>query len=200
MINLKKILFVLPILALFVDANAQLKYTSDGRLTIGDTTPYKFYLMTINGTGAWFNCKNNNFFQIDVTPSSPRIAGTENKIVFYNSQNNVYNSILVKNVYNQSDERAKTNIKNLTNGLNTVLKLRPVSYNFVDDYQKSASKLGENNYEIGLLAQDVEKVLPNVVTTDDNGYKLINYNAMIPILIDAIKTLQAEVEELKNRK
>lgn len=65
---------------------------------------------------------------------------------------------------------------------------------------KSLYKTGGNGNEIGLLAQEVEKVLPNVVITDPDGNKLINYTAIIPVMIDAIKTLQAEVEELKNNK
>ena len=51
--------------------------------------------------------------------------------------------------------------------------------------------------EIGLLAQEVESILPGAVLTDDNGSKLINYNALIPVLIDAVKALQTEVEAVK---
>lgn len=61
-------------------------------------------------------------------------------------------------------------------------------------------RTGGNGNEIGLLAQEVEKVLPNVVITDPDGNKLINYTAIIPVMIDAIKALQAEVEELKSNK
>mgnify|MGYP002084472046 CR=1 FL=1 len=55
-----------------------------------------------------------------------------------------------------------------------------------------------NNLEIGLLAQEVEKILPSIVYTDDEGKKLINYIALIPVLIESVKTLQAEVDELKS--
>lgn len=94
----------------------------------------------------------------------------------------------------------KTNVQSLNNGLNSILQLRPVSYTFSDSSDKSLYKTGGNGNEIGLLAQEVEKVLPNVVITDPDGNKLINYTAIIPVMIDAIKTLQAEVEELKNNK
>lgn len=54
-------------------------------------------------------------------------------------------------------------------------------------------KTGGNGKEIGLLAQEVEQVLPNVVLTDPDGKKLINYTAIIPVMIQAIKELKAEV-------
>lgn len=61
-------------------------------------------------------------------------------------------------------------------------------------------KTGGNGKEIGLLAQEVEQVLPNVVLTDPDGKKLINYTAIIPVMIQAIKELKAEVETLKDAK
>lgn len=63
----------------------------------------------------------------------------------------------------------------------------------------SKFKSGGDGKEIGLLAQEVEAILPNVVLTDDEGKKLINYTALIPVMIDAIKALQKEVEALKNK-
>ena len=55
------------------------------------------------------------------------------------------------------------------------------------------------NQEIGLLAQDVEKVLPNLVFTDNEGKKLVDYISLIPILIKAIDEQQKEINELKSR-
>lgn len=197
--NLKSLL-VVALLCVCVGANAQLKYTSEGKITLGDTSPHEFYTMTMNATGAWLKCKTNNFFQIDLTPSIPRLAGTGDQVCFYNTRTSTFNSIQVKNVYNYSDARAKTNVQNLNNGLSSILKLRPVSYTFADNSSSSILKTGGNGNEIGLLAQEVEKVLPNVVLTDDEGNKLINYTAIIPVMIDAIKTLQSEVETLKSNK
>ena len=50
------------------------------------------------------------------------------------------------------------------------------------------------------MAQEIEEVLPNLVYTDDEGRKLVDYTAIIPILIDAVKSLQQEVETLKTHK
>jgi hypothetical protein len=195
-----KVVIALVALIVCTTVNAQVKYDSNGRFTIGDTTPYGFYAQTIFGNGMYFKCKTSNFFQIDVTPASTRLASHSDQVVFYNTQSSVFNSIQVKNVYNYSDARAKSNIQSLNNGLNSILKLRPVSYTFADQADRSIFKTGGNGLEIGLLAQEVEAVLPNIVLTDPDGKKLINYTAIIPILIDAIKTLQQEVEVLKQNK
>lgn len=81
----------------------------------------------------------------------------------------------------------------------TIDKLNAVTYDFKDTDPATANvfKTGGNGKEIGLLAQEVEQVLPNVVLTDPDGNKLINYTAIIPVMIQAIKDLKAEVETLK---
>lgn len=135
-----------------------------------------------------------------MTPAATRLASHYDQVVFYNTKTSTFNSIQVKNVYNYSDARAKTNVQSLTNGLDYIRQLRPVSYTFSDNSDKNLYRTGGNGNEIGLLAQEVEKVLPNVVITDPDGNKLINYTAIIPVMIDAIKTLQTEIEELKSNK
>lgn len=175
---------------------------------MGADSPYLYYSMTVAGNGIYFNHTNNRFFQIDVsTAGAPRIAGHNNEVVFYNSQSKTYNSIQVKNVYNYSDAKAKTGIRTLTQGLEIVGRLHPVTYNFAggesndmnNTVMSHTNKYTGGNAEIGLLAQEVEAVLPNVVFTDEEGKKLINYTALIPVLIDAIQALREEVDMLKEK-
>lgn len=199
-INYSKATLVLVALFVCTSLGAQIKYDSNGRLTIGETTPYEFYGITAYGGGVYLKSKTSNFFQIDCTPAGSRLASHGDQVVFYNTKTSTFNSIQVKNVYNYSDARAKTNIQSLNDGLDCILKLRPVSYVFSDNSNKTLYRTGGNGKEIGLLAQEVEAVLPNVVITDPDGNKLINYTAIIPVMIDAIKALQAEVEELKSNK
>ena len=61
----------------------------------------------------------------------------------------------------------------------------------------SANKVSSK--EIGFLAQDLENVVPQAVTTDSDGNKLVNYNAIIPILTGAIQELEAKVVELEQK-
>lgn len=197
-----KSIFTIVLLIVVVSVNAQIRYTTNGRLTIGNTQPYEFYNQTIYGTGMYFKFDTSNFFQIDVSPAATRLASHLNQIVFYNTKTNTFNSIQVKSVYNQSDARDKTNIQTLNQGLNLISQLRPVRYDFKNKDAESSAKfrLGGEGKEIGLLAQDVEQVLPDIVLTDPDGKKLINYTALIPILIDAVKELRTELEELKASK
>lgn len=195
-------LVTLTITLLFsLSASAQFKY-QNGRVLIGNATAFGSYPIVVAGGGMYFNHTNNRFFQVDVMNiGAPRLAGHNNQVVFYNTQTNTYNSIQVNTVYNYSDANAKTNIRNLNNGLSIIRNLRPVSYNFVGNEARKGinNQYTGDNAEIGLIAQELENVLPNLIYTDEDGKKLVNYIALIPVLIDAVKTLQDEIEELKNK-
>lgn len=182
-------------------ANAQIKYDSNGRLTFGKTAPFAFYDITVNGNGMYFKCKNSNFFQIDVSPDGgTRLASHGNDVVFYNTQSGSYNSIQVQSVYNASDIRLKTNIKPLNNCLPLLMKLKTYSYNFKNNGASTRSASNTQSQEYGLLAQDVEKILPNLVITDSNGVKLLNYTELVPMLINAVQSLTKRIEVLEAEK
>lgn len=84
--------------------------------------------------------------------------------------------------YYTSDERLKTNIKPITSALHKVAQLQGIEF----DWNELSDKTG---HEVGVLAQAVEKVLPEAVTTRENGYKAVKYEKLIPLLIEAIKEL-----------
>jgi hypothetical protein len=88
-----------------------------------------------------------------------------------------------------SDKRVKENIKTIDNSLEKVNQLRGVEFN----------KIGEDKKSIGVIAQEIEKILPEVVREDDKGMKSVAYGNITGILIEAIKELKAEVEELKKQ-
>ena len=52
-------------------------------------------------------------------------------------------------------------------------------------------------HDVGVIAQEIEEVLPEVVETRDSGYKAVKYEKIVPLLIESIKDLKAEIEELK---
>jgi len=54
-------------------------------------------------------------------------------------------------------------------------------------------------HDIGVIAQEVEKIIPEVVTTRDNGFKAVKYEKMVALLIQAIKELSEEVQELRDK-
>ena len=89
-----------------------------------------------------------------------------------------------------SDRRLKKNIKTLTSGLSIVNQLRGVRYNWKDE-----SRTGN---KIGFIAQEVEDVLPELVKTRENGFKGVNYAEMTAVLVEAVKELSKQIDELKN--
>ena len=86
-----------------------------------------------------------------------------------------------------SDIRLKTNIKPFENTLEKIVQINGVSFNWIDSNAKSG----------GIIAQDVEKVFPELV--NDGDHKTVNYNGLIGVLIESIKELKQEVEDLKSR-
>lgn len=95
-------------------------------------------------------------------------------------------------LYN-SDRRLKDNIQTLDGGLAKLLQLHPVSFTW-----NSGPRKGK--HDIGLIAQDVQKVQPELVNTDTTtGYLAVDYPKLAPILIKAIQEQQAEIDALKAR-
>jgi len=85
-----------------------------------------------------------------------------------------------------SDINLKENIHTVQNALDVVNNLRGVSFNWKES--------GRSSY--GVIAQELQKVLPELVHGDNP--KTVNYNGIIGVLIEAVKELKKEIEELKN--
>jgi hypothetical protein len=96
-----------------------------------------------------------------------------------------------------SDKRFKKDIKPIENALDKINKLTGVTYNW------RTSEFKERNFtnhpQIGLIAQEVEKILPEAVIIDENGYYGVNYNMIVPILMEAVKEQQATLNKQKNK-
>jgi len=86
-----------------------------------------------------------------------------------------------------SDATLKTNVETLTGSLDAVKALRGVSYDWIEN----------GNSEVGVIAQEVEEVIPDVVSTNDQGIKSVKYGNLVGVLIEAIKEQQAQIDELK---
>ena len=98
-----------------------------------------------------------------------------------------------------SDETLKTNIANIENPMEKVAQLNGVSYNWTDEAQAKYNHLNGDK-EVGVIAQQVEKVLPEMVGTRDDGTKAVRYERMCALLIECVKDLQNQVNELKGAK
>jgi hypothetical protein len=93
-----------------------------------------------------------------------------------------------------SDKRLKENISPIPNALEKVLQISGNTFDWKSGFSEIHSHSGT---DVGVIAQEVEKVLPQVVTTRENGYKAVQYEKIIALLIEAVKELQEEVNQLK---
>lgn len=95
-------------------------------------------------------------------------------------------TVTAADINSTSDKNLKTNIKTVENSLETIQALRGVSFDW--------KNTGKSSY--GVIAQELEKILPELVNTGDQ--KSVNYNGLIGVLIEAVKELSNEVNDLKN--
>ena len=101
-----------------------------------------------------------------------------------------------------SDVALKENIVNIPSPMNLVKKINGVLFDWKQDYIDS--KGGEDGYfvrkkDVGILAQDVEKVLPEVVATRQDGIKAVKYDRLVSLLIECVKDLQGQIDKLKGK-
>ena len=204
---------------------------SNGRLYIGDqSTRYltditgQYGSVQVNGSGAanWegYSIDGRAVFMHDGGTSTGIYNDVDNEWLFYgihNSSTYMYHNNSNKieatsggayisgsltasgNVTAYSDARLKTNVNTINDALGIVGKLRGVSF----DWKESGK------HSIGVIAQEVEKVLPEVVlestatdpqTKEETTVKTVDYGKIVGVLINAINELKEEVEELKNAK
>jgi hypothetical protein len=111
-------------------------------------------------------------------------ANTSSSKLTYNPSSGTLTSTIVTS---SSDAALKYDINTYENALDVIKSLRGVSFKWKDNNQKN----------VGLVAQEVEEILPEVVISS-SGLKSINYSSIVGVLVEAIKEQQAQIEELKN--
>lgn len=95
--------------------------------------------------------------------------------------------------FSTSDIRLKDNIKSIDKALDKVNSIQGIEFDWIEKEEVH----GNSGHDIGVIAQEIEKVLPDIVTTRDNGYKAVKYEKIVPLLIEAIKDLSKQVDGLK---
>lgn len=104
--------------------------------------------------------------------------------------------------YYSSDERLKENVVLIGEPIEKLMQIRGVSFDWTEEHIKS--KGGEDGYfvrkhDIGVIAQEIEKVLPEIVATRNNGYKAVKYEKIVPLLIECIKEQQTQINQILAR-
>ena len=105
----------------------------------------------------------------------------------------VVGNVKASNFLNSSDARLKERVKPVLNSMEIVRKLNPVSYFWNTEGVKQGGNA--NVEQIGFIAQELEKILPNVVNTNSEGFKSADYTKIIPVLTKAIQEQQTQIEK-----
>ena len=157
----------------FDKANAAYNYANTISLSGEIAGDNVIVLYTVTG--------NNIVANTSIT--TPTITVTNNVV----TDNVTANLITAVDVNTTSDISLKTNIHQITNSLDTLEKITGIAFNWKSDGLKS----------YGISAQEIEKVLPEIVKTRGDGYKGVNYLNLIAFLIEAIKELKKEMADIK---
>lgn len=96
-----------------------------------------------------------------------------------------------------SDIRLKKNIQSLSVKSSDILKINGISYNWKPEVHPVKRFDSDNTY--GVIAQEIELYFPELVSTDPQGYKMVDYQGLIPVLIESLKSQNEKVTELENR-
>jgi hypothetical protein len=163
-------------------------FSHSGRMDVAWTT-----LNSVSRTRLWSSVSDVVNASIDLY--------SDNKIEFYTNgsirasiQNTgdfrAYGDVIA---YYSSDKRLKKNIKPIENAVQSVMKLG--GYSFDWDEVNQATYHGK---DYGVIAQEVEALFPEMVTKRDTGYLAVKYERLIPVLIQAVKEQQKEIEKLRS--
>lgn len=142
--------------------------------------------LTVSNTAA---TNPNKFFRLNSTGGIEIVNSAYTTVLF--SFTNAGDLTATGNVTGYSDETLKDNIQTIPDALDKVIQLRGVEFDRKD--------IEGNPHQIGVIAQEVEKVIPEVVMTHEDGIKSVAYGNLVGLLIEAIKELKEEVNELKAR-
>ena len=98
--------------------------------------------------------------------------------------------VITGSLYNTSDVRLKENITEISTAkMNDLFTLNPLVFNYKNDKTKKI--------HYGFLAQDIEKVFPELVEDNMSGHKTVNYQELVPLMLAKMKNMQEQIDELK---
>jgi len=175
----------------------QIRQTTNGRLEatlVGDSAGI-FQLVEPGGESFVFSVDASGTQDITTSGQLTIQSGTDDNIVLDPQGTgitsvvgdlSVSGDVTGANLNTTSDERVKENIITIDNALEKAMQLRGVYYN----------KIGQEKKEVGVIAQEIEKILPEVVN-NTSDIKTVSYGNIVGLLIEAIKELKKEVDALK---
>ena len=186
---------IIPLLPAGVVSSSAQIITSNA-ITLGTHTTGN-YIQTITGTANQITVAGSGLESADVTLSIPQNIHTSATPTFAGlTINGAITATGDITAYYTSDERLKENIQPIQNALSKVETISGNEYNWKEGFDEIHTKKGN---DIGVIAQEIQKILPQAVVERDNGYLGVNYEKIIPLLIESIKELSAKIKELENK-
>lgn len=197
----------------------RMRITSSGFVGIGTTAPtYRLQvsdtiasvtafgnfaaLQSIGGTGYRWSLNNDSTFRLQYTTNgfstitTPLFVTSNGALGVGVTPTNTAGRLEAANdivAFSSSDKRWKTNIKNIDSPLEKISQINGVEFDWIEDEPVHGNK----GHDIGVIAQEIEKILPDAVQTRESGMKAVKYEKVIPLLIEAVKEQQKQIEELK---
>jgi len=139
------------------------------------------------GNSAGYDLEGNN--KLCIGGNSLIYGEFDNQLVKVNG------TMEIATAYTSSDKRWKKDVEPLEGASQKIGRLKGVSYLWRrDEFPKKGFPAGR---QLGLIAQEVEKIVPEVVNTDSQGYKSVSYDSLVPLLIEALKEQQQTIAKLQ---
>jgi len=195
---MKKLILSIALIVVVLGAFAQINVDTNGNVGIKTTTP-----------SADFNV--NGAVRIDALStqawgSAIRAYVNNQNACAYHLYNRAYSTdvfyvvgegrvVCRLGLYQTSDISAKEDIKDIDSPLKLINSLHGVKFKYKEPNRKTT----DDDERIGLIAQDVEKVVPQAVTTLEDGKKAVSYTDLIGVMIEAMKEQQVQIEALKKQ-
>ena len=155
----------------------------EGNVGIGTSAPQA----KLHVDGSWFLLTGGgNALRFTASNPGPEIGSSTGEMGFWHTSSG-WNMLKARSFYPMSDARLKKEVSTINNALEKVQTLRGVSFKWKDN----------NKADIGVIAQEIEPVIPELVSTDKEGYKSVSYDGLTAVLVEAVKELKAQNEALK---
>jgi hypothetical protein len=151
----------------------RMRLDSSGNLGVGNTSPS---------------------YKVDITGDARILSGSLGVGVAPNATDGRIDASNDIVAYSTSDQRLKENVTPIENALEKVKTLTGVEFDWKEE---TAHVHGYHGHDVGIIAQDVQAVLPEAVRTNESGYLSVRYEKMIALLIEGMKEQQKQIDELK---
>jgi hypothetical protein len=176
--------------------------SATGNITLATQTTGDYVASLVQGTGVTIT--NNSGENATPTIAIGQAVGTSSNVQFGSigvgtAASGVSGEIRATGdivAFYSSDERLKENITPIENAVDKINQMGGYNYDWKEGFETIHSHKG---HDLGVIAQEVQSVLPEVVTERETGYLAVDYVKLVPVLIEAIKELSAKIDRLENK-